>query len=51
MRVQLWDELTVPDVEYVPRLYCPECRRDTRYLYDAFDIPECLEHTQDEVES
>ena len=43
----LWDELE-PDEPRVPRMYCPECRRKTAYRYDAFDLPMCVEHQEQE---
>ena len=50
MRVRLFDEMDVIDLDepWVPRMYCPECRRKTAYRYDAFDLPMCVEHQEQE---
>lgn len=52
MRVQLWDEFEVaPDIEPNRlRSWCDECRRKTAYRYDQFDLPMCVEHTEDETQ-
>lgn len=49
---RLLDELDYPDIEpHQYRLWCDECRRKTLFRYDQFDLPQCLEHTEEEVQN
>lgn len=38
------------DDRWIPRRWCEECRKRTHYRFDAFGLPECLEHGEEEQE-